>query len=111
LLTLSWFFFFILFGGTGVWTEGFTLAKQALYCLSHTFFLFCFFRDLRASTLVTLEMGVPTQLFAQVVSNHNLLDSSLQVVRIVGVNHQHKAPWFIFWFTKYCFSPKKLAFY
>jgi hypothetical protein len=28
---LFWFF-----GGTGVWTQGFWIAKQALYCLSHT---------------------------------------------------------------------------
>jgi hypothetical protein len=30
----SFFFFFFFFDGTGVWTTGFTLAKQDLYCLS-----------------------------------------------------------------------------
>jgi hypothetical protein len=29
------------FGGTGVWTQGFLLVKQALYCLSHTSSPFC----------------------------------------------------------------------
>jgi hypothetical protein len=28
--------FFFFFGGAGVLTEDFTLAKQALYCFSHT---------------------------------------------------------------------------
>jgi hypothetical protein len=27
---------FLFFGGTGVWTQGFALAKQVLYWLSHT---------------------------------------------------------------------------
>jgi hypothetical protein len=29
------------FGGIGVWIQGFTLVKQALYCLSHTSSPFC----------------------------------------------------------------------
>jgi hypothetical protein len=29
------------FGGNGVGTQGFTLANQVLYCLSHTSSLFC----------------------------------------------------------------------
>jgi hypothetical protein len=32
---------FLCFGGTGVYTQGFALAKQVLYCLSHTFSPFC----------------------------------------------------------------------
>jgi hypothetical protein len=36
------FLFFLIFGGSGVWTQGFTLAKQVLYCLSHTSSPFCF---------------------------------------------------------------------
>jgi hypothetical protein len=34
-------FYFICVGGTGVWTWGFTHAKQGLYCLSHTPTSFC----------------------------------------------------------------------
>jgi hypothetical protein len=37
------FCFVLFFCGTRVWTQGFTLEKQALYCLSHTSSLFCFF--------------------------------------------------------------------
>jgi hypothetical protein len=32
---------FCFFGGTGVWTQSFALAKQALYCLNHTSSFFC----------------------------------------------------------------------
>jgi hypothetical protein len=38
-MSLSTFFFF--FGGTGVWTQGFTFAKQGFYHLSHTSSPFC----------------------------------------------------------------------
>jgi hypothetical protein len=38
-INCNYFFFF--FGGTEVWNLGFTLAKQMLYCLSHTSGLFC----------------------------------------------------------------------
>jgi hypothetical protein len=31
----------LFFGGTGVRTHGFTLAKQSLYCLNHTSSPFC----------------------------------------------------------------------
>jgi hypothetical protein len=34
-------YLFIYLGVTGVWTQGSTLAKQALYCLSHTSTPFC----------------------------------------------------------------------
>jgi hypothetical protein len=35
------FFFFFLSDGTGVWIQGFLLAKLVLYCLSHTSNPFC----------------------------------------------------------------------
>jgi hypothetical protein len=47
---LLWFwllttFFLFFFGGTGVWVQGRTLARQALYCLSHSASHFCSFED------------------------------------------------------------------
>jgi hypothetical protein len=36
---------FISFSGTEVWTQGFMLAKQAFYCLSHTSSLISFIVD------------------------------------------------------------------
>jgi hypothetical protein len=43
---LHCFFFFFFFDGTGVHTQGFTLAWQVLYCLSHIYspFFFVYFR-------------------------------------------------------------------
>jgi hypothetical protein len=40
--------------GTGVSTQGFTLAKQALYCLSHTSSTFCsgYFGDEVSQTIL-----------------------------------------------------------
>jgi hypothetical protein len=35
-------YFFSLFVGAGVWTQGFTLAKEAIYHLSHISSPFCF---------------------------------------------------------------------
>jgi hypothetical protein len=29
-------FFFLFFGNKGIWTQGFLLTRQGLYCLSHT---------------------------------------------------------------------------
>jgi hypothetical protein len=52
------------FGGIGVWTQGFTLAKQACYHLSHT---------ASPSALVILEVGAS------------------QVARITGMSHWHPA--------------------
>jgi hypothetical protein len=68
----SWLFFF--FGGIGVWTQGFALAKQALYYLSHTFSPFCsgYFGD-GVSWAICLGCS--------------LLISSSQVARITGMSH------------------------
>jgi hypothetical protein len=51
-VSITEFFFF--FGENGVWTQGFALAKQALYCLSHMCVHFA---------LVILEVG-SCELFA-----------------------------------------------
>jgi hypothetical protein len=62
------FFFFFFFGVTGVSTQGFTLAKQALYNLSHTSSPLCsgYFGD------GSLSNSLPG-----LASNHKPLDLSL----------------------------------
>jgi hypothetical protein len=37
----SYFLSFLLFCSTGIWTQGFTLARQVLYYLSHSVSIFC----------------------------------------------------------------------
>jgi hypothetical protein len=41
----SFYFFVVIFGATGVWTQGFTLAMQVLYHLSHTSQSFFTFKE------------------------------------------------------------------
>jgi hypothetical protein len=69
-------FFFFFFGGTEIWTQGFMLAKQALYHLSHTCSPFCcgYFGD-RVSQTICLGW-LPTSV---------LLISAFQITGITGV--------------------------
>jgi hypothetical protein len=70
------------FLGSEVWTQDSELAKQALYCLSHTSSSFCFgyFGDgvLDIICLECLELWFP-------------LISASQVARIIVVSHRHQA--------------------
>jgi hypothetical protein len=70
---------------TGVWIEGFALAKQALYHLSHTSSLFCsgYFGD---GILRTICPGWPQT---------TILPIS-QIARITGVSQWHRLPYRIF---------------
>jgi hypothetical protein len=43
--------------GTGVWPQGFALARQALYCLSHSFSPFC--SDYFADSVLLLCLRLP----------------------------------------------------
>jgi hypothetical protein len=69
-------------GGSEVLTEGFALAKQALYCLSHTSSPFCsdYFGD---GGLKTYLPGL--------ASNHTLPISASQEARITDMNHRYLA--------------------
>jgi hypothetical protein len=79
----STLFFFFFFYGTGVWTQSFMLAKQALYCLSHTSSPFCsgYFGD---GVLRTVCPGWPWTMILSI--------SASKVVIITGVNHWHPDP-------------------
>jgi hypothetical protein len=64
---------------TGVWTQGFSFAKQACYCLSHassSFFSACF----GDGVLGTLCLAWPL--------TSSLLIPAFQVARIKGMSHQ-----------------------
>jgi hypothetical protein len=69
----------LFFGGTGVWTQVFALAKQALYCLNHTSSLLCcgYFGD--KTSLITCLSWPQTMI---------LLISASLGARIIGVSHQ-----------------------
>jgi hypothetical protein len=69
---------FFLFGGTGVWPQGFILENQVLYAWATPPVHF---------VLVILEMG-SHDLFAQ--AGLKLLISASQLVRIIGVSHQDR---------------------
>jgi hypothetical protein len=70
------------FCGTGIWAQDFTLAKQALYCLSHTSSPFA---------LVIVEMGYH-ELFCLGWSwKAIVLISASQVARIIDLSHWHLA--------------------
>jgi hypothetical protein len=69
------------FGGTGVWTQDFELAKQALYHLSHTSCCFCsgcFYGD---GVFWTICFGWPQISILSV--------SASQIATITGVSHRH----------------------
>jgi hypothetical protein len=72
------------FGGgeTGIWIQGFVLAKQVFYCLSHTFSPFCpgYFGD--------GVSGWPQTMI--------LLISASQVARITGVSSWRLTQYFFF---------------
>jgi hypothetical protein len=73
--------FCFIFGGTGVWTQGFMLAKQAFYCLCHNSVYF--------ALVVILETGV--SLFAQAgLRPWSSLSLSPKIARIVGMRRQHR---------------------
>jgi hypothetical protein len=66
-------FLFLSFGGTGVWTQGITLVKQALYHLSHACSLFLLWLFWRWG-LTNYLPGLPSK----------LLILASQVARIIG---------------------------
>jgi hypothetical protein len=74
---ISLAFLFLFFGGTRVWTQGFTLAKQALYRLSNTSSPFCsgYFGDGISQTIC---MGWSWTVILPVLAS--------QVARIIGMN-------------------------
>jgi hypothetical protein len=65
-----------------LWAQGFTLAKQTLYCLSHTSSAFCsgYFGDEVLWTICSNWLRVMI-----------LLISASKVARITGVSHWHPA--------------------
>jgi hypothetical protein len=71
---------FFFFCETGAWTQGFTLAKQVLYRLSHTSspFCSCYFRD---GVSWTICLGWPGTVILHILAS--------QVDRIAGVSHWH----------------------
>jgi hypothetical protein len=70
------------FCGTGVWTQGFVLTTQALFCLSHTTSPFCsvYFGD---GVWRTMCLGWPWTVVP--------LISTSQVTRIIGMRQWHLA--------------------
>jgi hypothetical protein len=96
LILLSGFLFFF-FCETGVWTQGFTLTKQVLYCSvleAHLQYilLWLFWR------WGTVCLGWPWTLIVLVLSS--------QVARIIGMSHWHPAPflflmWHFIWLHRY----------
>jgi hypothetical protein len=81
--TVTFFLLFFLFGGTGLWTRGFALAKQVLCCSSHTSSPFCsgYFGD-----------GGLMKCLPRLASNCHPHDLSLfWVARITGLRHLHPA--------------------
>jgi hypothetical protein len=70
--------FFFFFCGTVVWRQGFTIAKQALYCLSHASSAFCcsYFGD-----------GVSPTICPSWPRTMILLISAPHVARIRGMSH------------------------
>jgi hypothetical protein len=72
------FLFFLIFGGSGAWTQGFTLAKQVLYCLSHTLHFAVYYGN-----------GGLSQTICQVWPGTSIFPiSGSQIARIAGVSHQ-----------------------
>jgi hypothetical protein len=78
---------YLFIGGTGNWTQSFTLAKLELYFSSHTPSSFCCgkFGD-RFSWTICMD-------YYQTMI---LLISASQAVRITGVSHQHLSIFLIF---------------
>jgi hypothetical protein len=76
--------FLLLFGGTGVWTQDFTLSKQMLHCFSHISGPFCsgYFGG---GVLWTICLGWPWTMI--------LLTLYSQVARVIGISH-----WLLAWF-------------
>jgi hypothetical protein len=76
----SYLGFFLFFGWTGVWTQGFVLAKQVLYSLSYASSPFCSgcFED---GILRTICLGWPQTLILPM--------SASQIVKITGMSHKH----------------------
>jgi hypothetical protein len=75
-------FFCCFFGETGVWTQDFALAKQVLYCLSHSSSPFCsvYFRD---EVSPTICLSWPWIMILQI--------SAFHVARITSMSHCHPA--------------------
>jgi hypothetical protein len=71
-------FLFFFFGGTEVWTPGFTFEKQARYHLIHTCSSFCssYFGDEVSQTVCP---GCPPTMILPI--------SASQVARVIGVSH------------------------
>jgi hypothetical protein len=74
------FFFFFFFDGTGVWTQGFALAKQKLYHLNKTSIPFCssYFGDV-GGVSQTICLGWPWTMTLPI--------SISQESRIIGISH------------------------
>jgi hypothetical protein len=103
---LFFFFFFlggttckmaVFFGGTGVWTQDFALAKQVLSCLSLTSSLFCsaYFRHGIPEILIQADLKLWPTRASHLLSKHSttwatppLLISASWIARITGVSHQ-----------------------
>jgi hypothetical protein len=76
------YFNFFFSGGTGVWSQGFGLAKQGLKHLSHTSSTFCscYFGDEVSWTICRRCPWIS-----------NLPISAFQIARTPGIIHQHPA--------------------
>jgi hypothetical protein len=78
------------FGGTKVWTQGFTLSKQVLYCLNHT------------SSPFFSEDGLLWAICPSWPWTTVILILASQVAKIIGMSHEHPArinqffKWFYF---------------
>jgi hypothetical protein len=74
---------YLFFGGMGVWTQGFALARQMLYCLNpHPPVHFA---------LVILEMGSQQNICLGWPQTTTLPISASPVASITGVSHLHLA--------------------
>jgi hypothetical protein len=74
---ISVLFYLFIFGWTRVWTQGFTLVKQALYHWSHA-----------SSSICSGYFGEINYL-PQLALNTNLLISASQLSKIISVGHRH----------------------
>jgi hypothetical protein len=76
---IPFYLFIYLFSWTGVWTQGFIVTNQVLYCLSHTFSSFCsvYFGD-----------GISQSICPCWPQTVILLILASQVARITGLSYQ-----------------------
>jgi hypothetical protein len=85
---LKYQFFF--FGGTGVWTQGFIFAKQALYFSTQLQYIFILW--------LLLEMGVSWTICLGWSQTMILSISAFQLARIIGMSHGYLAKIQVFFF-------------